>query len=166
MIQNSNLLRSENYEQGTSRDRSRRVEAYRRIEEGVQQGTVDSPAMSRGTRIMSGITSRISSREMATSSGARTADRLGHSVPSSADTEVRLLAPSRRRRPAPLAGRREGGESGPPDLAFGRGQLLTHNPGWVGVGGMGSSSGRYLPPAAHPLSTALCGSGLVYACVY
>ena len=29
-----------------------------------------------------------------------------------------------------------------------------------------SSSGRYLPPAAHPLSTALCGSGLVYACVY
>ena len=28
------------------------------------------------------------------------------------------------------------------------------------------SSGRYLPPAAHPLSTALCGSGLVYACVY
>ena len=24
----------------------------------------------------------------------------------------------------------------------------------------------YLPPAAHPLSTALCGSGLVYACVY
>ena len=49
--------------------------------------------------------------------------------PPSADTEVRLLAPSRRRRPAPLAGRREGGESGPPDLAFGRGQLLTHNPG-------------------------------------
>ena len=31
---------------------------------------------------------------------------------------------------------------------------------------MGSSSGRYLPPAAHPLSAALCGSGLeVYACV-
>ena len=27
----------------TSRDCSRRVEAYRRIEEGVQQGTVDSP---------------------------------------------------------------------------------------------------------------------------
>ena len=35
LIQNSNLLRSENYEQGTSRDRSRRVEAYRRIEEGA-----------------------------------------------------------------------------------------------------------------------------------
>ena len=30
-------------EQGTSCARSRRVEAYRRIEEGVQQGTVDSP---------------------------------------------------------------------------------------------------------------------------
>ena len=82
-----------------------------------------------GTQIMSGTTLRISSREMATSGGARTADRLGHSVPSSADTEIRMLAPSRRRRPAPLAGRREGGESGPPDLAFGRGQLLTHNPG-------------------------------------
>ena len=30
-----------------------------------------------------------------------------------------------------------------------------------------NSRGRYLPPAAHPLKvTALCGSGLVYACVY
>ena len=40
---------------------------------------------------------------------------------------------------ASVGGRRFGcsaqkslGESGPPDLAFGRGQLLTHNPGWMG----------------------------------
>ena len=55
----------------------------------------------RGTQITSGITSRISSREMATSSGARTADRLGHSVPSSADTEIRMLG-----RPRGAGGRR------------------------------------------------------------
>ena len=36
----------------------------------------------------------------------------------------------------------------------------------TGVTELGVQHGRYLPPAAHPLSTALCGSGLVYACVY
>ena len=30
----------------------------------------------------------------------------------------------------------------------------------------GIFAGRYLLLAAHPLSAALCGSGLVYACVY
>ena len=90
-------------------------------------------ATSRGTQITSGISSRINSREMAASSGARTADRLGHSVPSSADTEVRLLAPSRRRRPAPLAGRREGGREWPPRPRLRAGTTTNSQPGVGGI---------------------------------
>ena len=42
---------------------------------------------------------------------------------------------------------------------------LAHPPTWRCGRALRNMFG-YLPPAAHPLSTALCGSGLVYACVY
>ena len=72
---------------------------------------------------------------------------------------------------APLAGCVEVGV--PPPTSPSGGRTTTNSQPGVGGGGRGGVfvSGRYLPPAAYPLS-ALCvvvsaeSAGLVYACVY